>query len=381
MFDKEFGWFYLTFAKSLRKGDKQAFQTLMLMSVAHLFGLYTAKEFADYVDMPSQKFYAHFKSMSLYALQKLLVKFMIKQAVEILKPVLTKSSSTRSRAGISLTGDDTVIERIGKKLCNTYKWYSGRAKSVVYGQDLLGIVLTIDGVILPLNLMYCSKQGRGNTTKPDLLISMLDKIKQGFSEEGIDITAFTLTLDSWFVSKSLRDKLSKMGFKKLIIAGKGNYVFYHKGEKHKASDWKKQLTLYPPEWGINVPSNRINMRSPTFGSVTLFFFRKNSTRVYYLIDFSEKPQRGAEIWHVWKLHNAVEQFWKLLKSNFHLKSMQLQGNGLYTGLLIKILAYLMVFRMKSGKTSVLQNIRRIKRLYNLNDIIESHFHELVPCTP
>lgn len=131
------------------------------------------------------------------------------------------------------------------------------------------------------------------------------------------------------MKKKVRNKLSQLGSKKLIIAGKGNYVFDHKGEKHKASDWKKQLTLYPPEWGIDVPSNRINMRSPIFGAVTLFFFRKNSTRIYYLIDFRKKPQRGAEIWHAWKLHHAVEPFWKLLKSNFHLKSMQLQGYGVY----------------------------------------------------
>lgn len=60
-----------------------------------LFGLYTTKEFADHIGISSQKLYSNLKSMSLYALQKLLVKFMVKQAADTLKPVLAKSLATR----------------------------------------------------------------------------------------------------------------------------------------------------------------------------------------------------------------------------------------------------------------------------------------------
>ena len=52
------------------------------------------------------------------------------------------------------------------------------------------------------------------------------------------------------------------------------------------------------------------------------------------MDFSKSPMRGAEIWHIWKQHHAIETFWKLLKSVLKIKAMQLQGDGLYTALLI-----------------------------------------------
>lgn len=66
---------------------------------------------------------------------------MVKHAAERLKPILEKSPATISRAGLSISGDDTVIQRIGKKIRSTYQWYSGRAKQVVNGNDLMGLVL------------------------------------------------------------------------------------------------------------------------------------------------------------------------------------------------------------------------------------------------
>jgi len=385
MLDKEFHWFFTTFNEVLRRGDKQAFQTLMVMAMSHLFGIYTPKEFADYLGVSAQSLYSELKSMSLYSLQKLMVGFMVKQAAERLKPILEKSPATVSRAGITVSGDDTVIERIGKMIRCTFRWYSGRAKQTVNGNDLLGLVLTIGGEVLPLHLMFCSKQGRGNTSKPDLLMKMLAELKTLFDKEGIDITAFPLTLDSWFASEPLRQKLAGIGFKNLIVAGKSHYVFTIKGEKDKASRWKEKLELQPGEWGTDVPSCRVKAVSPTFGKVALLFFRKKSTKVYYLIDLSETPRRGAEIWRAWRQHHAVERFWKMLKSIFHLKSIQLRGDGLYAGLLIKILAFLMVLRLKSQKgfegLSVLQILRKIRREDRPENVIEEHFHDLFPRTP
>ncbi len=52
-----------------------------------------------------------------------------------------------------------VIDRVGKRLRCPGRWYSGRWKKVVKGQNLLGIVLTINGKALPIHLLFCSKQG------------------------------------------------------------------------------------------------------------------------------------------------------------------------------------------------------------------------------
>ena len=126
----------------------------------------------------------------------MLIRFMIKQAVEHLKPVLTKSAATLSRAGVTLSVDNSVMDRFGKLLRCTWSWYSGRCHDVVCGQDLLGIVLTINDIAFPLPLLFCPKQGRYHTKKADLLIFMLTQLKAAFHREGIDVTQLPFTLDS-----------------------------------------------------------------------------------------------------------------------------------------------------------------------------------------
>ena len=101
----------------------------------------------------------------------------------------------------------------------TYSWLSSRWKKVVNGNEERSIVLTINGISMKLHLMFCSKQGRGNTDKPSLLLSMLTVLKEEFEKEGIDITMFPITLDSWFVSEELKQELHKLGYKNIIIKG------------------------------------------------------------------------------------------------------------------------------------------------------------------
>lgn len=207
---------------------------------------------------------------------------------------------------------------------------------------------------------------------------MLTVLKEEFKKEGIDITRFPITLDSWFVSEELKQELHKLGYKNIIIAGKSNYVFSINGKKQKASGWKKELKLVAEQWGIDVPASRVKGKSPTFGDIVLFFFEKSSTKTYYLMDFSETPHRGAEIWHIWKQHHLIEFFWKMLKSVFKINSMQLQGDGLYAGLLVKILSYLWDRRLKGlrpfFKMSLIQIMRKIQREYNLETLAIEHFH-------
>lgn len=377
---QQFTWFFVTFSKEFRSNNKHAFETVMFMSLAHFFGFYNPNELADYLGVQHQRIYEHLKEFSLYSLKKMLVKFMVKNAAERLKDVLLKSEATKSRAGITLSIDNSVVDRFGKMIRCTYNWYSGRFKKVVNGNDLLGIVLTINGIAIPLNLLFCSKQGSKNTDKPSLLLSMLAVLKEEFELHDIDITKFPITLDSWFVSEELKQKLHELGFKNIIIAGKGNYTFEIDSTKQKASHWKKEIKLKTEQWGIDVPACRVKGNSPTFGDVILFFFKKSTTRTYYLMDFSEVSHRGAELWHIWKQHHLVEFFWKMLKSVFKIKSMQLQGDGLYMGLLIKVLSYLLVIRLKLlkpfSKLSIVQIMRKVRREYDLEALIEEHFH---PC--
>lgn len=378
MWQQELTWFFAIFHHEFRKNNPIAFEVLMVLALANLFGFYNPKQLADFLEIPHQKFYAELKDWSVYHVKKMLLRFMVKQAAEKLKPVMAKSGPTQSRAGMSLSIDNSVMDRFGKLIRCTYSWFSGRYHKVIRGQDLLGIVLTIHHIALPLHLLFCPKQGRYHTKKADLLIFMLKQLKAEFHREGIDITQLPLTLDSGYVSQELRLRLHQLGFSKIIIAGKGNYVFTIKGEKHDASTWKKELVLQDSKWGIDVPSCRVWGYSPTFGSVILFFFRKTTTRSYYLMNFSESSMRGAEMWHVWKQHHVIECFWKIMKSIFHIRSMQLQGDGLYTVLLIKVLSYLLALRVQANgvfsKLTITQIMRKLRREEELGDFLATHFH-------
>lgn len=374
---QEFTWFFAIFHQEFRKGSLIAFEVLMTLAFAHFFGFYNPKQLADFLGISHQKFYAELKDWSLYHVKKMLLRFMVKQAVEYLKPVLHKSAATQSRAGMTLSIDNSVIDRFGKLLRCTWSWFSGRCHGVVRGQDLFGIVLTINHIAIPLHLLFCPKQGRYNTNKANLLIFMLSCLKEEFSLEGIDITTIPLTMDSWFVSQPLRERLHRLGFTKIIIAGKSNYTFTISDKKQIAPQWKKVWVLDDPQWGIDVPSCRVRAHSPTFGSLILFFFQKSTTRSYYLMNFSQESMRGAEIWHIWKQHHLIEYFWKLLKSIFHIRSMQLQGDGLYTALLIKILAYLLALRMKARREfsqwTITQIMRHLSRHHDVRDFMTTHF--------
>src|SRR6266403_2391702 len=370
--------FFTLFHQELRKNDPIAFEVLMVLALAHLFGFYNPKQLSDFLDIPHQSFYTALKGWSVYHVKKMLRLFMVKQAAEKLQPVMNKSGSTRSRAGVTLSIDNSVMDRFGKLLRCTYNWFSGRHHKVIRGQDLLGIVFTMNQMALPLHLLFCPKQGRHHTNKADLLIFMFTQLKADFHREGIDITQFPLTLDSGFVSEELKKRLHQLGFTQIIIAGKGNYVFTLDGQKQQASAWKKDLTLQEPKWGIDVPSCRIWGHRPPFGPLILFFFQKSTTRSYYLMNFSQSSMRGSEMWHIWKQHHVIECFWKIMKSIFHMRSMQLQGDGLYTALLIKVFAYVLALRLQAqgvfSKLTITQIMRKLRRETDLRDFLATHFH-------
>ena len=66
----------------------------------------------------------HLKEFSRNELKKMLIRFMVKQAAERLKPALEKSHATRSCAGITLSVDNSVIDRFGQMIRCTYSWLS-----------------------------------------------------------------------------------------------------------------------------------------------------------------------------------------------------------------------------------------------------------------
>jgi hypothetical protein len=64
--------------------------------------------------------------------------------------------------------------------------------------------------------------------------------------------------------------------------------------------------------------------------------------------------------------------------------MQLQGDGLYTALLIKVLAYLLAIRLQTygtfSKLTITQIMRKLSREHDLRDVMMTHFHEALSIT-
>ena len=120
---------------------------------------------------------------------------MLEKALEQLRRYEAGSAATRSRRQATISIDDSVVKRFGAALSYVWAWYSGQAKQVVRGQDLVGIVLRIGTETLPLRLVWVSKQGRGATSKPELLLREMERLNPYFAEGKIDLTALGVSLD------------------------------------------------------------------------------------------------------------------------------------------------------------------------------------------
>ncbi|WP_330203416.1 hypothetical protein [Cyanobacterium sp. Dongsha4] len=369
--------FFVRFNRLFRSHKIEAFEAIMILAISHAYGCFNPKQLADFLGVNHQKIYAEISSWTLYKLQKVLKLLMVNVAVEQLQIIEKKSNSTQSRAKITFAVDDSVIDRVGKRLRCTFTWYSGRWKKVVNGQNILGIILTINGKAIPIGLKYCSKQGRKNTDKPSILIAMLKEIKEECLKENINISKYPITLDSWYVSKQLKEQLDELGFTKIIMAGKSSYVFEGEDFKGKGSEWKKRVDYQENQWGIDVPCVRKKLSNPTFGELNWLFFQKSNSSCYLLMDLSSISLRGVEIWRIWSAHNIIEQFWKMLKSVLKIAEMKLRKQGIYIGLLIKVIMYLILLSMQFmpslGRLSLTQIMRKIESTTKLPDVIKEHF--------
>jgi hypothetical protein len=154
-------------------------------------------QIAEQLGIAPKHLYEQLHQMSAHSWRELLKRMMMDKAVEKLKSYDSLSAATKSQQEATLSIDDSLVKRLGEALSYVWPWYSGQYRQVRKGQDLLGIVLRIDGEILPLSMVWVSKQGRASTNKPDLLVKQMESLKEAFLGHGIDITKLGISLDSW----------------------------------------------------------------------------------------------------------------------------------------------------------------------------------------
>jgi len=404
--------FYRWFLYSkFRQNQQEAVEILLMLVLGHAFGYYNPHQLSQRLGIPKTQLYQALKSWSLYQWRRQLMLIGCEYAVQRLKELQTKSAATKSRMRVTLAIDDTVVDRYGKLLSLTYSWWSGRAKKVIKGQNLLGITLKMGNEVIPLVIRPIGKQGCSNTSKPEVFESLIGELVEYFDKQGIQLIDFPCSFDSWYGSYELvqlltnikkrmkdadtqkledqdnekqnsqkqdsqkQDGQDKAGFDQIVIHTKSRYVYTIEGVKQPLSEHKKSVELESGQWGCgDVAVARRLAESPTFGELVLLFFRHEG-KTEALMAFGRKL-RTAEILSIWKQHHGIEQFWKSLKSVLHPGSMSLRGRGgVYAELVIKVMAYVLMLRVGHKCHLTLHQLQmEIRKQLDIEDFFREHFH-------
>ena len=360
---------------------QQLVETLVLLCVCHLFGLYNPNQVADALGLPKAGLYRRLGTLSLYHSKSLNLRLGSAMAVDFIKDAESKSASTQSRRRITLSVDDSNLPREGETLAYASTYYSKKHKTPIWCQNVLGITLTVGERVIPLDVRLVSKQGRGNTDKPSLVMAMIQEVLDFFDTQGIDLRKYPITFDSGYGSRKLVETLSDLGFTSILIDGKDNSVMRISKTTAKLSAHKKDIKLSEDQWGCDKPVCRLKAESPTFGNCVVIFFRdRRKTRT--LLVFG-KPLRTCEALRIWAQHHGIEQFWRYLKSSLHLSAMSLESRqGAYVSLGIKVMSYLMLLQVSISERPTFHQIQ-LHLTGERQILIEfmAHFHKPNPKEP
>lgn len=364
-----------------RRMTQQIVETLVLLCVSHLFGLYNPNQVADALKLPKAGLYRRLGSLSLYHAKALNFRLGCAMAVDFIKDAESKSASTQSRRRITLSVDDSNLPREGETLPYASTYYSKKHNTPIWCQNVLAMTLTVGERVIPLDVRLVSKQGRGNTDKPTLVITMIQEVLDCFDTQGIDLRKYPITFDSWYGSRKLVDTLLDFGFTSILVHGKNNYVMTIGDTKAKLSVHKKRIQLSEDQWGCDKPVCRLKAESPTFGNCVVIFFR-DRRKIRTLLVFG-KPLRTCEALRIWSQHHGIEQFWRYLKSNLRVSAMSLESRqGAYVSLGIKVMSYLMLLQSSISERRTFHQIQ-LQLTGERQMLIEfmAHFHKPNPKEP
>lgn len=367
--------FRIVLTSKLSSGEDRSefIEVTMILILGLLCGLFNPNQVAEQLGISPNKLYSTLREMDARQWRALLEKLMLERAIEELKKYVSASASGRSRLQASLSIDDTLVKRLSEVLSYVWAWYSGQVKDVRRGQDLLGIVLKINGRILPLSLVWVSKQGRGSTNKPSVLLREMKRLKELMNRAGVDITILAISLDSWWASNPVSTQLAEEGLRKQVICAKANLVFETKEGRKKLPLHRKEIEL-KEGWGHSEPAKRVRAMSPTFGEVALIIFNRGRSKAYALIA-PQRLMRRCEALRVWKNHQAVETFWKRMKRWQGLGQMQMRGReGAWAELTLRVMAYLLAQEMLTEDVStIFQLTQRLRRESTFAELVNKHF--------
>ena len=361
-------------AKLCRRQERKEFiEVIMILLVGLLWGLYNPHQVAQQLGVSPSGLYAALKSLSAGQWRSRLEQLMLEKALQQWRRYQAGSAATRSRLQATLSIDDSVVKRFGAALSYVWAWYSGQAKQVVQGQDLVGIVLRMGSEIIPLRLVWVSKQGRGPTSKPELLLREMKRLKAYFAEGEIDLTALGVSFDSWWVGAELSEELAELGFEKQVFAAKSSHLLRVGRAQQSLGEWQAEVEM-ARGWAQPRAACRLKGENPRLGEMAVIFFCHPRSKTFAVL-CPARPLRCCEALRVWENHPAVETFWKRLKSWLGLGKQQGRGRAAAWGeLCLRVLAYLLGSSMFSASRETLAQLSSwLKRQGTFAQLIAEHF--------
>ncbi|MCP4489105.1 MAG: hypothetical protein GY820_17600 [Gammaproteobacteria bacterium] len=407
-----------------RRMPDENLETLLLISLAVFLGADNIYQVLQVLGLPKTATYNKVKNVTVHCWRQFLQHHLYSIAIPLLLESLSKSGASKSRDGLILAVDDSVIVRIATELGYVWRWWSGQLKRVAKGQNVIALILVIGDVIIPLDIRIVSKQGKGLKTKPEIYEEMLKAAEAKFEAAGIDISCLRTTGDAAYFSQKIAAfcngecseetssesdapataSLPDTGLANEdaessdpallptitgIFRGKDNYVFEIDGKIQKAGRWRKDFKDHlTPGWGTDgQPVYRTEAVSETFGGVILvFYIPKGKRAVSYLIIVG-RPLRSSEALCAFAFHHRIEEFWKLLKNTLELGEMHLRDReGAHACVGIKIIAYLVVNTMKQNlrklghfrNVTINKLVRLCPKFVDVLQIFKEHFHGIIP---
>lgn len=329
-----------------RSLDNKEVIFLVVMSV--LWGAYTPNQIVEQLGIDKKAFYEAIKGHVASFWKSLLNGVGYEIAEEELKGVLEQSASSISRANITVVLDDSLFRRLAKTMALCYKWWGGAMKKVAKGHDAVLLILVVKGDVIPVELELASKQGREVTDRIQKACAMLERLANRLLAMGLDLSTIEVVADSFYTNEDIAEETTSLGFT-FIGEGKKNWIFTLGKTTYKLGELKeKELTQsYNNEYFL-----RLKASHESFSKIILLIWNDGNRPKGLIV--KGRSLRGMEIIRAAKNRNAIEQFFRFLKTTLKTSQIKLRSkSGVWATLTLRITSYNTLFclkkRMKSCK--------------------------------
>lgn len=171
-------------------------ETFLLISRAMFFGASNIDHVPQGLGLPKTTRYHRVRNVRVSSWRQLLPYRLDAAALPRFLNRLTQSEATKSRDGLILAVDDTVMARIAPEFGSVWTWGRGQLQRVTEGQKVIAFVLVMGDLILPRAVRIVSTQGQGLKTPPEIDEERLVTAQARLAAAGIDIGALTTTGDA-----------------------------------------------------------------------------------------------------------------------------------------------------------------------------------------